>query len=669
MGEHIGVGVAGEAARVIDLDAAEDEPAPLGETMTVIANPDAHPSILPHAAWQRLEPALATFEDADLPDPKTAEELKGLVVAEANLLGQVGVGGEREGGTGLDAHLGKAHRRVDLTDGLAQACRGDLDRDPALGDRFNGRLVEEARIALGQRSGAAPDLDQVGMGEDVKEAGTGALGQGGEVAAPDLIRIAATLPDVPAGVIDGGVTDEVNRAEDVVEVARLDQRRGAILGGGDVVALDPEPQRRAADELAIRIEVVASLFLPEGMAPKIECLGEAVDVLGDAQLRDPGRLSGSQIAVDVLAGKEALAGGVGLVGTEMKVVVGKHGTGRVGDPGHGYAGAMVHLRIVVPTDRCGKVLDLLETAPSTTNLVFLAGAARQPKGDVVLCDIAREDASVLIEDLKELGVARDGSISLEQIDSQLSEAADRAERAAYGKPSNAVVWEEVEARTSESTELGGNFLIFMVLACLIASVGIFLGSPILIVGAMVVGPEFGPLAGFCVAVVERRRDVAARSLTALAIGFPVGITAAFIFTLISKWTGMLASDFSGSMHPLTQFISKPDDFSFIVACFAGAAGVLSLTSAKSGALIGVLISVTTIPAAANIGVAFALGDWSEWRGAMAQLVVNLTAIVLAGVVTLSIQRRLFERRRQRHMDDDSRAIAGLPNKPGRALHR
>ena len=321
---------------------------------------------------------------------------------------------------------------------------------------------------------------------------------------------------------------------------------------------------------------------------------------------------------------------------------------------------MIHLRIVVPEDRCGKVLDLLEAAPSACNLVFLAGAARKPRGDVVLCDIAREEASVLIEDLKELGVARDGSISLEQIDSQLSEAADRAERAARGKPSDAVVWEEVEARTSESTELGGNFLIFMVLACLIASVGIFLGSPILIVGAMVVGPEFGPLAGFCVAVVERRKSVALRSLTALAIGFPVGITAAFLFTLFAKAAGMLDADFSGSMHPLTQFISKPDDFSFIVAAFAGTAGVLSLTSAKSGALVGVLISVTTIPAAANIGVAAAFADWSEWRGAMAQLAVNLIAIVLAGVTTLRIQRKLYERRRLRHMDDGTRAVAGLP---------
>jgi len=316
---------------------------------------------------------------------------------------------------------------------------------------------------------------------------------------------------------------------------------------------------------------------------------------------------------------------------------------------------MVHLRIVVPSDRSAQVCDLLEAAPSVTNLVFLQGAARQPRGDVVLCDIAREEASVLIEDLKELGIARDGSIALEQIDSQLSDAADRAERAARGMPSDAVVWEEVEARTSETTELSGNFLIFMVLACLIAAVGIFTGSPILIIGAMVVGPEFGPLAGLCVAMVERRRGVAVRSLAALTAGFPAGITAAFLFTLFCVAVGLVDSGFKSTQNPLTQFIAEPDTFSFVVAVFAGTAGMLSLTSAKSGALVGVLISVTTIPAASNIGVAAALGNWEDWRGAMLQLSVNLTAIVLAGVTTLFVQRLLFERRRRRHIAEVGRA--------------
>ena len=74
--------------------------------------------------------------------------------------------------------------------------------------------------------------------------------------------------------------------------------------------------------------------------------------------------------------------------------------------------------------------------------------------------------------------------------------------------------------------------------------------------------------------------------------------------------------------------------------------MLSLTTAKSGALIGVLISVTTIPAAANVGVAAAYGDWGECRGALAQLGINLLCLTAAGVATLSVQRAEFVWRRQ-----------------------
>ena len=321
---------------------------------------------------------------------------------------------------------------------------------------------------------------------------------------------------------------------------------------------------------------------------------------------------------------------------------------------------MVHLRIVAPSHQSGHAFDLLNASPSACNLVFLEGVARKPVGDVILCDVAREDASVIISDLKELGVHREGSISIEDIDSLISVAAERAEEAAPGAPSDAVVWEEVEARTSENIELGVNFLGFMVIACLIAATGVILDSPILIIGAMVVGPEFGPIAGLCVALVQRRMDVARRSLAALVVGFPLGISAAFVFTLIAKWTGLIDEDFTASEHPLTGFISHPDTFSFLVAYFAGTAGVLSLTSTKSGALIGVLISVTTIPAAANVGVSAAYQDWGEWRGAIAQLAVNLGAILLAGVTTLYLQRRLYRRRRLRHLSDESREAAGLP---------
>jgi uncharacterized hydrophobic protein (TIGR00271 family) len=321
---------------------------------------------------------------------------------------------------------------------------------------------------------------------------------------------------------------------------------------------------------------------------------------------------------------------------------------------------MVHLRIVVPGAQSERVVDLLEATPSVSSLAVFEGTARKPRGDVILCDVAREDASVVIADLRELGVDRDGSISLEEVDSQISAAADRAEHATPGLAGDAVVWEEVESRTSETIELNANFLAFMVLACLIASVGVMLGQPVLIVGAMVVGPEFGPLAGLCVAIVQRRADVGLRSLTALAVGFPLGITAAFLFSLFAKWTGLIDANFVLGERALTSFISEPSTFSFIVAFFAGVAGMLSLTAAKSGALVGVLISVTTIPAAAAIGVAAAFGDWPDWRGAIAQLAINLSVIAIAGVATLQIQRRVYRRRRDRHLSDGSRAVAGLP---------
>ena len=318
------------------------------------------------------------------------------------------------------------------------------------------------------------------------------------------------------------------------------------------------------------------------------------------------------------------------------------------------------MRIVAPAGNCEHVLDLLESSPSATNVIYLPGAARKPEGDVILCDVAREDASVLVSDLRELNIDTEGSIAIEHIDSAISAVAAAAEKAAHGHPGDAVVWEEVEARTSENIELNGVFLAFMALACMIASVGIFLDSPILIVGSMIVGPEFGPLAGLCVALVQRRRDVAKRSLRALAIGFPVGIAAAFALALVIRAVDLTPEGFVVGEHPLTDFISHPDAFSAIVAVIAGCAGVLSLTSAKSGALIGVLVSVTTIPAAANVGVAAAFTEWDEFGGALLQLGVNLTGITLAGVATLFVQRRLYIRRRRAHLDDAAREKAGLP---------
>jgi uncharacterized hydrophobic protein (TIGR00271 family) len=310
---------------------------------------------------------------------------------------------------------------------------------------------------------------------------------------------------------------------------------------------------------------------------------------------------------------------------------------------------MLHLRIVSPRRRTERVLELLQHTDSVCNLVVMEGVARRPEGDLVLCDVPREDASVVIADLRGLGIHHEGSIAVEAIETELSDEMERAIEAAQGSESDAVVWEEVTKRTSESSELSFSFALFMVLAALIASVGIFLDSAILIVGAMVVGPEFGPIAGICVAILQRRPYLAARSALALAAGFPLAIAAVGVVSLIFKATGLTASDFATQEHEFAELISKPDFFAFFVAFCAGIAGMVSLTTAKSAALIGVFISITTIPAAANAGIAAAYSDWSSFRGSLAQLVVNLSAILLAGTLTLVVERLMYARRRRRHV--------------------
>jgi uncharacterized hydrophobic protein (TIGR00271 family) len=303
---------------------------------------------------------------------------------------------------------------------------------------------------------------------------------------------------------------------------------------------------------------------------------------------------------------------------------------------------MLHMRVVAPPQLAARVIDYLSELPSVINVVHLPGAARKPDGDLLMCDVAREDGSVVLATLRGLGCDTRGTITADSIGVSVSRASDDAERHAAGSAADAVIWEEVTAQTSESADLSFSFALFMVLATLIATVGILTDSVVLIIGAMVVGPEFGPLAGVCVALVQRRRALALRSGVALVAGFGVGITAAGLFTLLLLEVHLAPAVVTA--HPQTLFISRPDAFAVIIALLAGVAGMFSLTTAKPGALIGVFISVTTIPAAANIGVAAAYQDSAELRGAALQLVVNLATMIVAGLATLAVQRLAFVRR-------------------------
>ncbi|GIH29159.1 hypothetical protein Aph01nite_74690 [Acrocarpospora phusangensis] len=303
---------------------------------------------------------------------------------------------------------------------------------------------------------------------------------------------------------------------------------------------------------------------------------------------------------------------------------------------------MLHLRVISPPEHTEAAVALLRQAPGLTNLVVLPGVAHEPAGDLVQFDLAREAANEVIGHLTELGISAAGSIAVENVDLMLSDSADRAEEEAPGEAEDAVVWEELAQRVADDTRITWAFLAFLAIATQLAGIGVVVGSPILIVGAMVLGPEFGAIAAICFGLLRRHPDLIARAARALAVGFGVAIAITFACALVSSWLGWLDASLLDT-HQEVEFIVKPDKWSFIVALLAGAAGVLSITAGKSSALVGVFISVTTVPAAGYAAVALALGAWEDVGGSALQLGVNLLGMVVSGTLTLYAQRLLWSR--------------------------
>ena len=299
---------------------------------------------------------------------------------------------------------------------------------------------------------------------------------------------------------------------------------------------------------------------------------------------------------------------------------------------------MLHLRLLVPAELSSAVLALLSGYAGVAHLSQVRGAALDPAGDLVELEVAREAADELIEALNRLGLDPDGAISVSPVDLSLSAASVRAQQEAPGNSPDSVIWQQVESRTGADSKLSGTFVAFLIIAALLAGIGVVLDSPITVVGAMVVGPEFGPLAAISVGLVRRRAALVRRGVVALAVGFPL----AMILTAAAAWLGartglVTAADLV--TNPQTEFIYEPGVLSLIVALLAGAAGMLSTTSGKSAALVGVFIPVTTVPAAGYAVVAATLGEWAVAGESALQLLVNLVGIVVAAVAVLLLRRR------------------------------
>jgi uncharacterized hydrophobic protein (TIGR00271 family) len=305
---------------------------------------------------------------------------------------------------------------------------------------------------------------------------------------------------------------------------------------------------------------------------------------------------------------------------------------------------MLHVRVVSPAAQTESLTDFLAAAPGVHNLVVRAGAARRPPGDAVQFDVRDAAANPVLAALRDLGLDRDGVICVERVDATLISSASRVADHGALRREKAPVWEMVEAVIHEGEAYAPSFYILLAIAGLIGAVGLLTNSQILIVGAMVVGPEYSAIMGVALGITRRAQAEIGDGLLALVGGFLAAIVLTLLLGLAIRASGETPQAFLDGVRPVADLINTPDIFSVIVAVLAGLVGVVSLTESRANALIGVFISVTTIPAAASVGISIAYSSWSEARGSAFQLLLNVVLLIVVGAAGLRAQRAIWRRR-------------------------
>jgi uncharacterized hydrophobic protein (TIGR00271 family) len=283
----------------------------------------------------------------------------------------------------------------------------------------------------------------------------------------------------------------------------------------------------------------------------------------------------------------------------------------------------------------GRELDAGGTARSIALMRSL-----RPGNAVLTAEVTSGAADAVLAVLAERGVPED-DVALVRVD-------DIGRRRRHADPT--LIWADVLGQATANARPVARYLAFMVAAGVIAAFGVIEVNTILIVGAMAVSPDLLPVTAACAAVVARRWMLGAGALVTLVVGLGVACVSGALLTVGLRAIGDLPKGFEVGESALAG-LTTVNVSTIGVALAAGVAGMLAVET-RASAAVGVGISITTIPAAAYLGVAAGDHELAKVMGALAVLGVNIAMLLMGGIATLLLQRRLSRFR--------GRAGAGSP---------
>jgi uncharacterized hydrophobic protein (TIGR00271 family) len=167
----------------------------------------------------------------------------------------------------------------------------------------------------------------------------------------------------------------------------------------------------------------------------------------------------------------------------------------------------------------------------------------------------------------------------------------------------------------------GTNLWVLIFAIFIASLGLNVNSPAVIIGAMLISPLMGPIMGIGLGVGINDLALLRKSIYNYSIATGVALATSTLFFLISPLN---------DAHSEILARTSPNIYDVLIALFGGLAGILATSSKQKGNVIpGVAIATALMPPLCTAGYGLATLKFSFFTGAFYLFLINTVFIALA----------------------------------------
>ncbi|MEF8829080.1 MAG: TIGR00341 family protein [Haloarcula sp.] len=294
------------------------------------------------------------------------------------------------------------------------------------------------------------------------------------------------------------------------------------------------------------------------------------------------------------------------------------------------------VQLLIPTGKRDAVLGVL--AEEGIDYVLTDETSGREFTAVVTFPVPTNALEPVLEELRDVGINDDGYTVVVDANTVISSQFDELEeKYAEEEDEDRIAREELTSKANDLAPSMSNYALMTVISAIIATAGLLLDSPAVVVGSMVIAPLIGPAMTANVGTVVDDHEMFVQGVKLQAIGLGLAVGSATAFALIVRYANVIPPLADVTTVGQIRERVAPDFLSLIVALGAGAAGVVSLTSGVSTALVGVMIAVALIPPAATVGIGIAWGQPLVSLGSAVLVLVNVLSINLAVLVGLWYQ--------------------------------